>query len=219
MQPERRRDRRRRHRRADARALPAPRRHRLPRLRAGGGDPAARRRHQHPAARHRRAARARRARSAGAGGGDDARGGVLQPLRPARLHRARGTLRRLRDAAALDPSRRPAGRAARRRCRRASAADAVVTGHACVGVDADGARRGAPAPFAIPQARRCPRSRRRSRSAATASTRRFAASCIPHEGPPRWSGVNMWRGVTAARAVPERRDHGPRRLARRSARW
>jgi hypothetical protein len=34
-----------------------------------------------------------------------------------------------------------------------------------------------------------------SPSAATGSIRRCGSSLYPDEGPPRWSGVNMWRGV------------------------
>ena len=65
----------------------------------------------------------------------DARGGVLQSLRPARLQRAGRPLGRLRRAAALDPSRRPAGRAARGRARRGSAPTASSPASACVGVE------------------------------------------------------------------------------------
>ena len=36
----------------------------------------------------------------------------------------------------------------------------------------------------------------------------------PNEGPPRYSGVNMWRGVTRVAAHSHRRQHDPRRMAR-----
>ena len=141
-----------------------------------------------------------------------ARGGVLQPLRPARLRRAP----------------RGAGPATRRRSSRSTAATCRRVLLAAVR-DRIGVERWSPATlasastpmapmrsacaFAIRAARRCPRSWRRWRSAATASTRRFARQRYPDEGPPRWSGVNMWRGVTRMRALPERRDDGPGRLA------
>ena len=76
-------------------------------------------------------------------------------------------------------------------------ADAVVTGHACVGVvDAAGGERvrlrfGDPSGAALPDV-----------EGALAVACDGIHSAIrrqlhPDEGPPRWSGVNMWRGVTA----------------------
>ena len=54
---------------------------------------------------------------------------------------AAGTRRGLRLAPVLDPPRRPACRAARRRRASASARTRVVCGHRCTGVDQDDARR------------------------------------------------------------------------------
>ena len=71
-------------------------------------------------------------------------------------------------------------------------ADGSSTGRHCAGVEQDEA--GVTVTFS---GRRCYRPRAAaSRSPATASTPRSASSFIPDEGEPRYSGVNMWRGVT-----------------------
>ena len=69
-------------------------------------------------------------------------------------------------------------------------ADAVRTGHRLVGFEQDGS--GVRARFAgdveaAPVTCWSPR---------TASTRRCGRCCSPDEGPPRWNGVQMWRGAT-----------------------
>ena len=97
-------------------------------------------------------------------------------------------------------------------CRERIGADRVVTGHACVAVDG------------VDDARVRLRFRDPAGTPIGDAMAAVAVGCdgihsalrkqlYPDEGPPRWSGVNMWRGVVAACAVPERRDHGPRRLA------
>ena len=52
------------------------------------------------------------------------------------------------------------------------------------------------------------RSAARSRSAATASIRRCAASSSRTRARRKYSGVNMWRGVVRWPAYPRRRHHG-----------
>ena len=71
------------------------------------------------------------------------------------------------------------------------------------------------------------RERRRARAAARRRRHRLRrpalgdpqAAASAAKAQPLYSGVNMWRGVTPWRAVPVRREHGARRLARLAARW
>ena len=192
-----RRDRRRRHRRPDARARAAPRRHRLPRLR--GRAPRSGRSgvginvlpHASAALRVARRARGARARRRA-----DARVGVLQPLRPARLQRAGRPLGRPRRAAALDPPRRPAGRAARGRAR---AASAPIASSPATRASASTTLGDARVRLRLARPERRARCRRASRAVAVGCDGIHSAlrrQLHPDEGPPRWSGVNMWRGVT-----------------------
>ena len=125
--------------------------------------------------------------------GRDRGGGVLQPLRPAHLPRAARPARRLRVAAVLDPPRRPADDPARGgegAHRRRPAAPRLH----CVGFEQDATR-----------------SRCSSGTGRRAKARR-AVGCdgihsvvrkqlYPDEGEPRYSGVNMWRGVTRWKPV------------------
>ena len=147
-----------------------------------------------------------------------ARGGVLQPLRPARLQRAGRTLGRPRRAAAARSTAPTCRRSCSTPCANGSApiASSRVTPASRVdGVDDARVRLRFHDPAGAPNG---------DAMAAVAVGCDGIHSALrkqlyPDEGPPRWSGVNMWRGVVAACAVPERRDDGPRRLARRSARW
>ena len=75
-------------------------------------------------------------------------------------------------------------------------AERVVTGHACVGVDSAGddavrVRFRGPAGEALPDAHG------RIVVACDGIHSALRKQLHPDEGPPRWSGVNMWRGVTA----------------------
>jgi 2-polyprenyl-6-methoxyphenol hydroxylase-like FAD-dependent oxidoreductase len=90
--------------------------------------------------------------------------------------------------------------------------DAVVAGHGCVGVDAAGAD-AVRLRFRDPSGAPLPEAEATLAIACDGIHSAIRRQLHPSEGPPRWSGVNMWRGVTDARAVPERRDHGPGRLA------
>ena len=76
-------------------------------------------------------------------------------------------------------------------------ADRVVTGHACVAVDDAG---DAPRPPALPRsraARRCGDAMAAIAVGCDGIHSAVRKQLYPDEGPPRWSGVNMWRGVVA----------------------
>ncbi len=188
------RHRRRRHRRADARARPASRRHRLPRLRGGGRDPPARRRHQRAAARERGAA----ARSASSPSSS------ASPSSPARRRSSTAS------ASTSTASRPGAGPATTRRssrsiaptCRRCCSTrsgrgSAPIASSPAMPASASTrpATAACACAFAIPTAR--PRGEVEAAVAVGCDGIHSALrrQLYPDEGPPRWSGVNMWRGV------------------------
>ena len=120
---------------------------------------------------------------------------LLQPLRPADLSGAARPRRRLRSSAILDPSRRPADGAARCFPSRAPARDRSLTGQHCIGVEQDEAG------VTVTLLRRpggADRSTVRGRVAIACDGINSAIrkQFFPDEGEPRYSGVNMWRGVT-----------------------
>ena len=140
--------------------------------------------------------------------------GVLQPLRPAHLPRAARTARRLRrrrssrsiaatcrwccsmrSSSGWAPTRIVAGPPLHRRRRRTSAASPCISRSAT--------RR------ALPPVRADA-----SSSPATASIPSMRKQFYPDEGEPRYSGINMWRGVTRWQPFLSRREHGAGRLAR-----
>ena len=141
--------------------------------------------------------------------GPHARGGFLQPLRPAHLPRAARTLCRLHASAILDSSRAAARRAASRG-RRAPWARCGGHGrrvHARRRKTGNRSRR-ISKPGAL---------RPRSGDALVACDGLHSVvrkALHPDEGPPLYSGVNMWRGVTHVAAHSHRRQHDPRGLAR-----
>ena len=193
------------------------RRHRLPRVRGGAGDPAARRRHQRAAARE-RASSARLGLEAELDPrrGAHARGGVLQPLRPADLPRA--------ARAATPATTRRSSRSTAPTCSACCSMRVRRRASARIGC----APAGAASRSTQDARRRRPRtSRIRARRGARDAARRSVIGCDGihsvmrrqlHPGrrrPPRYSGVNMWRGVTRWQPFLSGATHGPRRLARR----
>jgi len=74
--------------------------------------------------------------------------------------------------------------------------DAVVTGQACVGVDVAGAD-AVRLRFRDPTGAPLPEVEATLAIACDGIHSAIRRQLHPDEGPPRWSGVNMWRGVTA----------------------
>jgi len=73
--------------------------------------------------------------------------------------------------------------------------DAVVAGHGCVGVDAAGAD-AVRLRFQDPSGAPLPEAEATLAIACDGIHSAIRRQLHPSEGPPRWSGVNMWRGVT-----------------------
>ena len=98
-------------------------------------------------------------------------------------------------AALLDPPRRPAPGAARRRAASGSAPDNFITGHRCVGVEQErGARH-----RALRRPGRQPRSPAQQADVLIACDgihSAVRAQFYPDEGPFAYRGINLWRGVT-----------------------
>ena len=186
--------RRRRHCRAHARAVPASRGHRVPRLRAVAGVSPARRRHQHPPSRFGGARAARPWRRARASISILTREAVFynrfgqliyrEPLgRDAgyehpqySIHRAR-----LHDVLLAAVTQR-------------MGSDAVVTGWRCTQVEQDATS--ATAHFVDAQRRRLQAQRGTAVVACDGLHSAIRKALHPGEGPPLYSGVNMWRGVS-----------------------
>ena len=76
-------------------------------------------------------------------------------------------------------------------------ADAVATGHACVGVDEAGGGDRVRVRFQGPSGAALPEVEARLAVGCDGIHSAVRRQFHPDEGPPRWSGVNMWRGVTA----------------------
>ena len=123
--------------------------------------------------------------------------------------------RRLRLAAVLDPSRRPAARAARRRARTRWAPTACICGHRCLGVDA-GRRRACTRTSSTPDGsdaaeRARPRRRRLRRhpfgAAQAALSGRGRAALFGRQ--------HVARRRRSCKPFLSRREHGARGLARR----
>jgi 2-polyprenyl-6-methoxyphenol hydroxylase-like FAD-dependent oxidoreductase len=75
-------------------------------------------------------------------------------------------------------------------------ADRVLTGHTCIGVDNLGDDR-VRARFRGPGGEVLPHAEGKVAIACDGIHSGVRKQLYPDEGPPRWSGVNMWRGVTA----------------------
>ena len=76
-------------------------------------------------------------------------------------------------------------------------ADAVATGHACVGIDEAGGGDRVRVRFRDPSGAPLPDVEGRLAIGCDGIHSAVRRQFHPDEGPPRWSGVNMWRGVTA----------------------
>ena len=145
--------------------------------------------------------------------GADARGRVLQPLRAADLPRSRSaatratTIRSTRFiAASCTSAARRGGRAPRRRPRASPDGSASASSRT---------RRRRRRSFAIDDPRgACARSAPTSLVGCDGLHSVVRKALHPDEGPPLYSGVNMWRGVTRLAADPDGREHDPRGLAR-----
>ena len=171
----------------------ASRRHRLPHFRGGARTQGCRRRHQHPAACVARAVRARARGCACESCGHHARILLLQSLRPVHLQRTGGQIRRLRCAAVFYPSRRLADGPAR--CvRRARGRGQGITGWRCTRVEHDGPE--AIAYFEDANGKPLPPQRGSVVISAEGIHSVLRKQLYPNEGPPKYSGINMWRGVT-----------------------
>src|SRR5882672_9915476 len=188
------RDRRRRDRRAHAGADPRQGGHPVPGVRVFARDQADWRGDQPPAARDQGAGPARPRQRPRARRGGDARGGLLQPLRPADLPRAARLRCRLRAAAVLRPPWRSADGAARRR------PEAPGGGSRPLRVEVRRVRAGRDRAAALFRSTVTGEELAPQRGSVVVACDGIHSvirkQLHPGEGEPLYSGVNMWRGVT-----------------------
>ena len=136
----------------------------------------------------------------------DARAALRQPPRPDHLGRSARPPCRPAVAAILHPSRRTADDPVRWRAGACSGADKIKFGRRIAGFEQKGAK--VIARFADRDGAIVETAEADILVGADGIHSAVRAHFYPDEGPPKWQGILMWRGVTVGKPYLERRQHG-----------